>query len=371
MHLEQPTKIEHRTIKYYKCTAELPFPNYYDGGGGAIPRTNMAHYFVNNVTDHSFKVCKFDRKVLLVGLNCIDIVNNCKEFPKEDGDANVTSQLWAVGGNAANTARVLSQHKNIQVDLFCGLSKKNESQFVIDNLKSYGLNLEYCPLYEEQFPTSCCIINSQNGSRTILHCNHNFPSLKFKDFERIVNVSSYNIIHFGGRDLPDVSKMIDHVMKVRGKNKFPIISGEMEKPKRLTELEALFQPKCDILIISKDIGRAKGFQNSKETLAYYASLELNAKILICPWGESGAGYAKKSDVENTWDIEHVPSFKIEDKAIDTLGAGDSFNAGLLYGILSENSVADCTKYACFLAKEKCVQDGFKDLLLRINKCDSN
>ena len=63
----------------------------------------------------------------------------------------------------------------------------------------------------------------------------------------------------------------------------------------------------------------------------------------------------------------MPSFKIEDKAIDTLGAGDVFNAGLLYGILSENSAPDCTRYACFLAKEKCVQDGFKDLLSRIEK----
>ena len=57
------------------CTAELPFPNYYDGGGGAIPRTNMAHYFVNNVKDHFFKVYKLDRKVHLVGLTCIDIVH--------------------------------------------------------------------------------------------------------------------------------------------------------------------------------------------------------------------------------------------------------------------------------------------------------
>ena len=325
----------------------------------------MAHYFVNN-KDQSFKTCKLKKKVLLVGLTCIDIVNTCKEFPKEDEDAKVISQLWAVGGNAANTARVLAQHENIQVDLFCGLSKKSETQYVIDNLKSYGLDLECCPLYEEHFPTSCCIINSQNGSRTILHCNHNFPSLKFEDFLLTVKTSSYDIIHFGGRDLAEVSKMIDHVLSVRGTNKFPVISGEMEKPKRLAELEALFQSKCDVLVISKDIGRAKGFTTSKETLNHYVSLELNAKVLICPWGEKGAGYAKKKD-NNKWEIDHVPSYKIEDKAVDTLGAGDVFNAGLLYGMLSDNSIENCTKYACFLAKEKCIQVGFKDLLLRINK----
>ena len=336
----------------------------------------MAEYFVNNMKDHSFKTCKSIKKVLVVGLSCIDIVNTCKEFPLEDEDANVISQLWAVGGNAANTARVIAQHEKVQVDLFCGLSKRSESQFVIDNLKSYGLNLDKCPLYEEHFPTSCCIINSQNGSRTILHCNHNFPSLKFEDFVESVSVLSYDLIHFGGRNVVEVSKMMNHVLKTRGQNKSPIISGEMEKPKRLVQLEEHFQNKCDVLVISKDIARAKGFATPIETLNCYTSLgELNAGVLVCPWGEQGAGYATKlvdnnNSIDGTtgWEIAHVPSFKIEKgNATDTLGAGDVFNAGLIIGLLSaENSIRDCTKYACFLAKEKCVQEGFKNLVQRIN-----
>jgi len=319
----------------------------------------MADYFVNKVNS-SFKSCKKPEKALIVGLTCIDIVNECKEFPIEDQDSRVLSQTWAVGGNAANTSRVLAQHENVDVHLFSGLSNKNENSFVINDLKSYGVNLEHCSVYENKmFPTSCCILNSQNGSRTILACNHDFPKLDHEKF-KTMDILSYNIIHFEGRDIPQISQMIDHVITARGDNELPLISGEMEKPRRLTEMENLLQNKCDILIISKDIAEAKGFQTASKTLEYYSKLEsIKAKYIVCTWGEKGASFAEKANDER-WKIEDMPSFKI-DQPVDTLGAGDVFNAGLLYGILGQNTLKDSTKYACFLAKEKCLQLGFKNL----------
>jgi len=318
----------------------------------------MADYFVNKV-NANFKSLNSVKKVLLVGLTCIDIINECEDFPVEDEDAKVVTQTWSVGGNAANTARVLAQYPKIEVHLFCGLSKKPENSFVIADLLSYGVNIDNCCMYEDvNFPTSCCILNSKNGSRTILHCNHNFPGLKFENFSK-VDLSSYDLIHFGGRDLVEVSKMIDHVISIRGTRSLPIISGEMEKPKRLINLEKHLRPKVDILFISKDIGLAQNFQDSMKTLKSYSQKELRAHCIICPWGDKGAGLATK--LNDVWSFIEVAPFYIE-KPIDTLGAGDVFIAGTIYGVISQNNCKDCVQYACFLAKEKCLQTGFKDLL---------
>ena len=323
----------------------------------------MADYFVNKVNSN-FKTLNSVKKVLLVGLTCIDIINECEDFPVEDEDAKVLSQTWSVGGNAANTARVLAQHDNIQVDLFCGLSQKPENSFVISDLLSYGVNIDNCCTYEDvNFPTSCCILNSKNGSRTILHCNHNFPGLKFENFKK-VDVSSYDLVHFGGRDLIEVSKMIDHVISTRGTNSLPIISGEMEKPKRIIDLEKHLRPKVDVLFISKDIRLFQDFQDSIETLKSYTQKDLRANCLVCPWGDKGAGLAIK--LNNLWSFTEVAPFFIE-KPVDTLGAGDVFIAGTIYGLICQNHFNDSVQYACFLAKEKCLQNGFKDLLKKLKK----
>lgn len=47
-------------------------------------------------------------RILCVGIVCLDIVNHCDRFPKEDEDMRAKDQKWRKGGNAANSATVLS-----------------------------------------------------------------------------------------------------------------------------------------------------------------------------------------------------------------------------------------------------------------------
>ena len=46
--------------------------------------------------------------ILCVGLACLDIVNICDHYPKEDEDIRAKDQQWRMGGNAANSCSVLS-----------------------------------------------------------------------------------------------------------------------------------------------------------------------------------------------------------------------------------------------------------------------
>lgn len=49
------------------------------------------------------------RKVLCVGLACIDIVQFVSQFPQEDTDTRCIDSRWQRGGNASNNCTVLKQ----------------------------------------------------------------------------------------------------------------------------------------------------------------------------------------------------------------------------------------------------------------------
>lgn len=47
-------------------------------------------------------------EILCVGIVCLDIVNHLSHYPKEDEDIRASHQTRQSGGNASNTAKVLS-----------------------------------------------------------------------------------------------------------------------------------------------------------------------------------------------------------------------------------------------------------------------
>ena len=50
-----------------------------------------------------------------------------------------------------------------------------------------------------------------------------------------------------------------------------------------------------------------------------------------------------------------------EKLVDTLGAGDTFNAGIIHSLSRGKSVSEALTYACKLAGTKCGMVGFDGL----------
>ena len=91
------------------------------------------------------------------------------------------------------------------------------------------------------------------------------------------------------------------------------------------------------------------------SLHFQANVQKN-KNLTCTWGKKGA-YA----LLNTGELIHQDTINI-DNPIDTIGAGDTFNAGIINSRLNNMSWRESLKNACQLAAKKCQQMGFDSLI---------
>ena len=295
------------------------------------------------------------RRILVVGLACLDIVNTVDRFPQEDDDIRALSQCWQKGGNAANTAAVLAQTLGTRCEILCSLNAGIEGQHVKDELQKRKVAVENCPVNRNcGFPTSCVLINSVSGSRTIIHARNDLPELQSTDFDRL-DLSVYSWIHFEGRrNVDEIVKMIKKIKDFIRERKIPItISVELEKKR--AELRKLFKAETDVIFIGKDFAQFCGYTTPEETVKGLLNKVQNNSTLICPWGERGA-VARGVDEEACSSPAYPPA-----RVVDTLGAGDTFIAGVIFCLNRGLLVKDAIHFGCKLAGKKCGMQGFDEL----------
>jgi ketohexokinase len=81
-----------------------------------------------------------------------------------------------------------------------------------------------------------------------------------------------------------------------------------------------------------------------------------SSILFCTWGAQGATCLQSA----TNQILSAPALNIN-QVVDTVGAGDTFTAGVMYGLSHGFDMMDVLTFACELAGRKVAQTGFDGL----------
>ena len=292
-----------------------------------------------------------NKRILCVGLIALDIVSTCERYPIEDEDIRALSQIWQTGGNACTNATVLTQ-LGINCEFLGSLSRGVEAEFVCKHLRDRGIRFDNSVRHSDcGTPTSFVTLSQATGSRTVVHSRNNLPELTVSAFENI-NLARYDWIHFEGRrNEGEIVKMIAIVDKFNStlspQDKI-VVSVELEKPRK--SLLPLLD-KADVVFTSKDFARFCGFSSASEAVeAFRGKTKLSATI-ICAWGEEGA-----DGVGPDGELKHSNAFS-PDKVIDTLGAGDTFVAGVIYSLISDSSVEEALNFACKLAGFKCGMRG--------------
>jgi len=276
--------------------------------------------------------------VLCVGNATLDIVNLLESYPDEDSEIRALSQSVRMGGNAANTARVLA-HLGNEVQWLGNLSDQPQAAIIELALQRCGVSYEHAKYLPGSLPTSYISLSQRNGSRSIVH-HRDLAEYAAEDFAGL-NLYGFDWVHFEGRAVDQLK-----VMMLRARNMCGLpLSLEVEKAR--PGIETLFGL-ADVLFFSHDYARTKGFFDAE---TFLLDLPVDT-IASCTWGDGGAWVRDESG-----EVHHAIAFEPV-RIVDTIGAGDVFNAAMVHGLTSGQGVVEALQAAVILAGEHCGHEGF-------------
>ena len=292
-------------------------------------------------------------KILGIGNAVLDVILSTPHYPKEDDEMRAQNRQFKVGGNVSNSLYVLTQLGH-DASIMTTIGGDSSAKQLLAGLQANGIDTEHTQRFiQGQTPTSYVIHNEETGSRTITHYR-DLPELSFEYFAK-VEIENYDWLHFEGRNIEALGGMLNIAKTFLDDQP---VSLEVEKAR--DGIEALFS-QANLLIFSHHYAKQKGYEDGEALLTAMRELAPESH-LVCTWGKQGAWFASAGSQT----IEHQPVHGIP-QTIETLGAGDTFNAALIDALSQRTSLAESVEAASKLAARKCQQTGLDNLLTEIKE----
>lgn len=285
--------------------------------------------------------------ILGIGNVTLDIIHTVDAYPHENAEIRCSGRLSRRGGNTANLLVVLARFGH--ACSFAGvLTDDSDGRLVSADLISNGVDITPCRTCSSgNLPVSSVLLSTATGSRTIVHYR-DLPEFSYEDFA-VLDLQPFDWLHFEGRNMTVLQDMLR-----RSQEQFPAIPRSLEVEKPRDGIEGLFGL-ADVLLFSRDYARQRGYRQP-ERLLQAVHADHPAAVAYCTRGEDGA-----LAIDRQGRVFRHPAVA-PGRVIDTLGAGDTFNAAIINGSLAGLDTAAILEQACMLAGRKCTQDGFAGLV---------
>ncbi|MBN2872782.1 MAG: Rieske 2Fe-2S domain-containing protein [Halothiobacillaceae bacterium] len=285
-------------------------------------------------------------KVLGVGIATLDIINELDHYPAEDSEQRALAQRVELGGNVANSLRVLRQHGH-PCDFAGVLADDPDGRRIADLLERYGVDTRHAHHVEGHAPTSYITVNRTTGSRTIVH-HRDLPEFDLGSFMTL-DPSAYDWLHFEARACDETAAML---ALARAQVTDQPISLEVEKDRE--HLDQLWSFP-DVIFFSRAFANGRGFDGPNAFLGEARRWAPQA-ILVLGWGSAGAWLS----IPDAKQPAHVPAQPV-DTVVDSIAAGDTLIAGFIHARSLGSSALESLEFAARLVERKLTQTGLAGL----------
>nr|XP_014057491.1 unnamed protein product [Salmo salar] len=232
------------------------------------------------------------------------------------------------------------------------------NSFIVGDFSRRGVDISSVAWQREgETPCACCVVCPPSGSRTVVLSDTNLPDVSATDFSK-VDLSQYKWIHWEGRNAEEQVKMIQQVELSNDtlpQQQRITVSVEIEKTRE--PLYQLFQH-GDVVFVSKDVAMHFGFHSAASALKGLYHRVKKGAVLICAWAEKGADAMGPDGI-----VVHSDAFPPE-AVVDTLGAGDTFNASVIYTLSNGGGVQEALTFGCQVAGRKCGVHGYDEIVTK-------
>ena len=326
-----------------------------------------------------------ERKGITIAGNILtDIVKSIDCYPKIGMLSNIKDVSRAVGGCAPNTAIDLAKiDRNIPISVIGKIGDDEYGRYVLSQLSRYNVDCERVSISPDKPTSFSDVMSMPSGERTFFHARGANAEFSPED----IDITSLNsvILHIGYILLLDsfdkedseygtvMARFLHNVQEHGIKTSVDVVSDSTAdyKAKILPALKY-----CNYIILNElessmlsdlDPYNADGglnIDNIKKTMVYMAGCGVKEKIIVhC----KKAGFCY--DVP-TGNFTVVPSVNIPKSEIKgSVGAGDAFCAGSLYGIYNNFDDKHMLEFAASAAACNLFSENSVDGMLSKNEIE--
>ncbi|OBR65316.1 carbohydrate kinase [Paenibacillus oryzae] len=260
------------------------------------------------------------------------VVVGCSEVPSPGQEVYVDKMMMHVGGGAALFAISLAK-LGVQVAFNGVLGNDSHGQYIRQRFAEYGIDTRMIGTSDTEQTGISIAFNPDSDRSFITYAGTNAELRVEKlNLSEIAQGRHVHVTGYKGRRNHEQYVALAKGLKEKGLTLSCDVgwdeSGEWDKS--VFELMSYF----DVFLMNEtEALHYTRMDNVEESIKLMGSL---ARNIVVKLGGEGAISMKEGI------LTRLPAYTVE--AVDTTGAGDSFNAGYLYGFLQGLDAAECLRY---------------------------